>query len=660
MTVQLTWDDDDPITGLPDEGQETKVYPATPATARAEVETEPVGSGTPVGSDFTVPLITTPDVDTVAPGGDITVTGSGLAANGSGQLQLLTGAPGTDGEEIVSVPVTADATGDIGSVVVSVPADAEPGDYHLVLTGGEVVIDNTAITVSGEPPVEGELTADKDTLDSSGDEAERTVTVSGSGFPAETAGRVSVNEGAVGSGGDEIVGEDVTTDADGAFADVALIVPVDQAEGDYHIAGVVGDVAAEDLPLTITSEPVGPAITTDKDTVDSSGDEVERTITVGGTGFEVETAGTVELLPGAPGSGGTAVVSEPVTTDAEGAFEDIALLVPEDQAEGDYHIVGTVGEAISDDTPITVTSEPAVPTLTPDKTELDSSGDETERTVTVTGEGLPEATAGRVSINEGAPESGGDEVVGEDVTTEADGTLAATALVVPLDQEAGDYHVLGVFGEVTVDEHALTITGGADEPALTADKATLDSTGDEAERTVAISGENFEAETAGTVAIHEGAPESGGDEIVSDDVTTDAEGAFEPVNLIVPPGQVAGDYHIIGTVGETVSDDTPLEITGGAGPVMDEPTNVAAGTVTDTTIPLTWDAVTTPVAADTYVVRYAPTETEDWTELDPVAVAEDTIDELTADTAYDIQVKAQAADHTDSAWSTVITATTAA
>lgn len=659
MTVQLTWDDDEPITGLPDEGQNTKLYPSTPATARAEVEPEPVGSGTPVGSDFTVPLIIEPDVDTVEPGGDITVTGSGLAANGSGQLALLTGAPGTDGEEIVTVPVTADDTGDIGSVVVSVPADTEPGDYHLVLTGGEVVIDNTAITVGGEP-TEPTLTADKDTVDSSGDEAERTITVDGAGFEAEETGTVELLPGAPGSGGTAVVSEAVTTDADGAFTGAEIIVPEDQEAGDYHLVGTVGASVADDNPITVTDAPVEPELTADKDTVDATGDEAERTITVGGTGFEAETAGTVELLPGAPGSGGTAVVSEAVTTDADGTFEAVAVIVPEDQEEGDYHLVGTVGETISDDTPITVTAGPVAPELSPDKTEVDSSGDETERTVTVTGSGLPESTAGRVSINEGAPESGGTEVVGEDVTTEADGTLAETTLIVPLDQAEGDYHVLGVFDAVTVDENPLTITGGADEPVLTADKTTLDSTGDEVERTVAVSGENFEPSTAGTVSINEGAPESGGDLVVSEEVTTDADGAFEAVDLIVPPGQIAGDYHILGTVGETVSDDTALEITGGAGPVMDEPTNVAEGTVTDTTIPLTWDAVTTPVAAETYIVRYTLTGTEDWVERDPVATAEDTIDELTADTAYDIQVKAQAADHTDSAWSTVITATTAA
>lgn len=87
------------------------------------------------------------------------------------------------------------------------------------------------------------------------------------------------------------------------------------------------------------------------------------------------------------------------------------------------------------------------------------------------------------------------------------------------------------------------------------------------------------------------------------------------------------------------------------------PTGVAIGTPTATALPVTWTA---SPGATGYVVRWAPEGTTTWTERPPVTALTDTITGLTASTAYDVQVRADGPDATESAWSTVVTGTTTA
>src|SRR5690606_40621771 len=103
-----------------------------------------------------------------------------------------------------------------------------------------------------------------------------------------------------------------------------------------------GTVSADNTAITVTGGTGAPSSIPDKDVFYSTGTEPDRTITVDGTGWPASGTGTVALNSGAPGSGGTEVVSAPVTVDAHGAFADIALIVPADQAAGPYHIVTTV------------------------------------------------------------------------------------------------------------------------------------------------------------------------------------------------------------------------------------------------------------------------------------------------------------------------------
>lgn len=105
------------------------------------------------------------------------------------------------------------------------------------------------------------------------------------------------------------------------------------------------------------------------------------------------------------------------------------------------------------------------------------------------------------------------------------------------------------------------------------------------------------------------------------------------------------------TVGFTTASEPPPE-------PLPAPAGLSAGTPTDTTVPLTWDAVD---GADGYNVRYSLSGEDDWTEVAAGADPEFEVTGLEAGTAYDFQV--QATDSTgeagDSEWSASVTATTA-
>lgn len=457
--------------------------------------------------------------------------------------------------------------------------------YEETETSGQVTVSHeqsdATQTVTFDLPLpvdggDGEVTPDKTEVDPGGDEAARTISVSGTGFPASTEGTVTLMTGAPGEAGDEVDSATVTTDANGAFDGATVVVPEGAEPGDYHIVVTVGDVTSDNTGITVGGGGGEPSVTVEPAEA-APGD----TFTVAGSGFPASTEGIAELVPGAPGEAGEAVASAEFTTDADGAFVDAALAVPEGTAEGDYHVVVTVGSVVHDDSPVTVGAGGGA-TITPDKTEVDSSGDEAARTITVTGAGFPAETAGTVALMSGAPGSGGDEVATVDVTTDAEGGFADAAVVVPEGQAEGDYHLVATVGETVSDDTAVTVTGAAGEATLTPDATEVDSSGDEAARTITVDGAGFPADTAGTVELVPGAPGEAGTAVATVDVTTDAEGAFTGAAVIVPQDQAAGDYHLVGTVAETVSDDTAITVTTGGG-------GEGAVTVTPTTVDATGD-----------------------------------------------------------------------
>jgi large repetitive protein len=380
VTVQLTFDDDAPLTGLPDEGQQNKTYDPTPALGHAEVTPEPVGSGPVVEADYSLPLITTPDVTTVEPGGTVTVTGSGLAASSTGTLSLVA----ADGTVLVEAPVTADATGAIPATSLVVPAEAVDGDYTLTLTGGAVVIDNVTVTVGAAPPVEPEVTPDVTEVAAGG-----TVTAAGTGFPADTAGTVGLYDTA----GTAIVEAPVTTDADGAFSGAALVVPAGTAAGDLALRATVGDATSPDVTVTVTDAPPGPVLAASPTTVDSAGDEAARTVTASGTGFPASAAGRVAINT----SDGTEVVGADVTADAAGVLPDTPLIVPAAQAAGDYAVHAEFTGVTVDDVALTVTATPApTPLAAPANV---AAGTPTATDIPLTWDAVANATAYRIETS---------------------------------------------------------------------------------------------------------------------------------------------------------------------------------------------------------------------------------------------------------------------
>jgi len=105
--------------------------------------------------------------------------------------------------------------------------------------------------------------------------------------------------------------------------------------------------------------------------------------------------------------------------------------------------------------------------------------------------------------------------------------------------------------------------------------------------------------------------------------------------------------------------DSPYsaQIIGSTEAQLATPAGLASPSQTGLTVNLTWSAVTD---ANEYVVRWSPAGAGTWTELAPVGITSATVSGLTASTSYDFQVKAQAEDFVDSAWSTTLTQSTAA
>jgi chitodextrinase len=105
------------------------------------------------------------------------------------------------------------------------------------------------------------------------------------------------------------------------------------------------------------------------------------------------------------------------------------------------------------------------------------------------------------------------------------------------------------------------------------------------------------------------------------------------------------------TIGFTTASEPPPE-------PLPTPAGLAAGSPTDTTVPLTWDATD---GADGYNVRYSVSGEDDWTVVAAGSDPEFEVTNLDPETAYDFQV--QATDSTgvagDSEWSASVTATTA-
>lgn len=185
----------------------------------------------------------------------------------------------------------------------------------------------------------------------------------------------------------------------------------------------------------------------------------------------------------------------------------------------------------------------------------------------------------------------------------------------------------------------------------TANTVVLDPSSVAAGASVSITGEGYPASTTGLLTI---TPTGGGDPIISQGVTTNADGDVPATSVQIPLDAAAGTYTVTITVDAEFGTAT-LTVT--APQQLAAPTGVTPGTATDTTIPVTWTAVTN---ANRYLVQYRVTGTTTWSSRPTVTATTDTITGLTAGTEYDIQVIAQDSGgvYADSNPSAVVTAST--
>lgn len=123
----------------------------------------------------------------------------------------------------------------------------------------------------------------------------------------------------------------------------------------------------------------------------------------------------------------------------------------------------------------------------------------------------------------------------------------------------------------------------------------------------------------------------------------------------------AYDLQVMAKGNGTTTGDSPWSatVTATTAAALAAPAGLDGGTTTATTIPATWTAV---ASATGYILRYRVQGTTTWTTRTQVAVPNDTITGLTANTTYDLQVmtKGNGTTTADSDWSATVNATTAA
>ncbi|WP_146252030.1 choice-of-anchor G family protein [Xylanimonas oleitrophica] len=487
-----------------------------------------VATDVELGVTATTPLTVTaaPEV-TVTPGtapagGDVEVSGAGFTP-GTATVQLT----GPDGEP-VGAPVTV-AVGEDGTVPatqLTVPGDAAPGAYTVLVTDSTDASGDAPLTVSEAPTV----TVDPSTVVAGG-----TVDVTGEGFTPDGDVVVQLTDAA-----GQPVGEPVTTTADaGGTISTSVTVPAGAAPGEHTVVATDTSGASAEAALTVTV----PALTLDPGTVPAGG-----TTTAEGTGFTPGESVTVQLTDpeGNP-------VGEPVTAIAgpDGSFT-ADVPVPADAAPGDHTVIATDNTGATSEAPLQIT---AAPSLVVDPAQVPAGG-----ATTVNGEGFTPGEPVTVQLTDAAGQRVGEPVT---VVTGADGTFS-TDLSVPDDATPGQHAVEATDLTGASATTPLTVT---DPPSLTATPRLL-----RAGFATLAAGLGFTPVTEIEVQLVGPDDEPVGSAVP---VTTDEDGGFTET-VVVPDDAPGGAY--------TVSAyDPAVDVTVGAdlrvvAPVVSiEPDEVPAG-----------------------------------------------------------------------------------
>jgi hypothetical protein len=271
-------------------------------------------------------------------------------------------------------------------------------------------------------------------------------------------------------------------------------------------------------------------------------------------------------------------------------------------------------------------------TVVPTPGTVDSGGDLAARTISVAGEGFPASTNGTVAIATGAAGAYGTTLVAVGATTNASGIFTGVSIVVPADTDAGTYHFEVTFGDIADLDAALTInnTGllaptGLASPTQTATTVELT-------WSASVGAEEYVVRwsPAGAGTWTDRPPVA---------VLTDTVTGLTP--------STSYDFEVKATaMGMTDSDwSATLTQATTAMPMLDAPTNPAAGTPTTTT------------NAETYTVGWREPAGA-WTDISGIALTNHTVTGLDPLTDYELRVKAVASGFTDSDWSDVVPATT--
>ncbi|MFE7509342.1 choice-of-anchor G family protein [Promicromonospora sp. NPDC057488] len=481
--------------------------------------------------DLAIDPTLTVDPAEAVPGGTTTVSGEGYTPDSTVTVQLTD----ADGNP-VGEPVTVD-TDENGAFTtdLTVPDDAEPGDYTVVGTDDTTGTPaEAALTVAPAAEIDPTLTADPAEVEPGG-----TVTVDGAGYTPDSTATVQLTDADGNPVGDPVT---VDTDENGAFT-TDLTIPDDAEPGDHTVVATDDTTGTTAEAALAVAEPpaIDPTLSVEPAEVAPGGSTA-----VSGTGYTPDSTATVQLTD-ADGN----PVGDPVTvdTDENGAFSTL-LPVPEDAEPGDYTVIAT-DDTSGDTAQATLAVSAGAPSVNPAVTvnpaEVAPGG-----TVTVDGAGYtPDSTATiQLTDADGNP-------VGDPVTVDTDENGAFTAeLPVPDDAEPGDYTVVvtdDTTGTPAEAPLAVAPVEVCTDPALTVDPSTVEAGGE-----VTVIGTGFPAGVDVSVRLTDAAGETVGEPVVA---VPDDTCAFT-VTITVPEDAEPGDYTVVAEPDDgSAGAEVPVEVT---------------------------------------------------------------------------------------------------
>lgn len=257
---------------------------------------------------------------TAAPGDNVAVTGSGFAANGSVVVQTDFNVQGS--MKRYQSAVTAGGNGSF-TASITVPAGTYPGTYRITARDFHRGTATADLTVEQVVPLTAGGSASSRTIG-----AGHGFFVRGTGFGSGETVSITATFPLF-SGNSLTETKSATTDKNGAFPDVAMVVPANAKPGTVTVTGTGGTSKKKGTGnVTVVYRPslaLKPATAPPGGSVD-----------IGGQGFIPGSKVTVSVS--IPRTGGTTEsFSKDGTPDAKGAFT-VTLSLPSDVKPGDYHI----------------------------------------------------------------------------------------------------------------------------------------------------------------------------------------------------------------------------------------------------------------------------------------------------------------------------------